>query len=148
MITTENLKAFREDLRIITSELDEMLKVRSEEKLFNNSQDYYNALKTCEYYPQDFFKLRLFDFEVQLRYSQRNKQFFINTESVKHIDFRNLAFDEFLKLNVELFEYGNRQRVYFDREYTFEEITKIFGTFVICMVKYYFSQDKLFSYEL
>ena len=48
MLTIENLKAFSEILDITRIELNELIKIRSEEKLFDNSDDYHNALYTCK----------------------------------------------------------------------------------------------------
>lgn len=150
MLTLENLKAFQQDLKIISIELDQLVKIRSEEKLFNNSDDYYNALKACEYYPQDYFKLRLFDYDFCLRYNNKMKKFYIRCDSVKEIDFINLCFEELFKnkIEVRLGVDQNKKALYFDDSYNFNEVIKIFGLFIKCFVDYYLSLDKLFSYVM
>lgn len=148
MLTLENLKAFQQDLKIISIELDQLVKIRSEEKLFSNSDDYYNALKACEYYPQDYFKLRLFDYDFCLRFNNKMKKFYIRCDSVKEIDFSRLEFEKLFenKIDVRLGLDRNKTALYFDSNYSFDEVIKIFGLFIQCFVNYYLNQDKLFSY--
>lgn len=156
MLTLENLKAFRDDLKIVSVELDELIKVRSESKIFNSSQEYYLALKACEFYPQDYFKIRLFDYEFCLRFSNKKKQFYIKPDSVKFIDNTFYDISQFIdKYNIELIDQmtlkftGNYNSNYFIPEQKdFDSVIRIFCEFIIAFIKYYFSQDKLFAYEL
>lgn len=147
MLTLENLKAFKQDLSIISIELDELLKIRSEEKLFNSSDDYYNALKVCNYYPQDYFKLRLFDYDFCLRYNNKMKKFYIRTDSVKYVDFSNICFESLFR-EYKIKTQSDNNNIYIDSQYEFNDVVKIFGKFVKCMIDYYFNKQNLFAYEL
>ena len=114
MLTIENLKAFSEILDITRVELNELIKIRSEEKLFDNSDDYHNALYTCKYYPQDFFRLRLFDVNICLRFNNRMHKFYIKIDSVKEIpDVKN--FEKFFK-EFKVKTQWNESNIYIDNK--------------------------------
>ena len=64
MITTEKLKEFQKILKDTQIQLDELLRIRSQEKLFKNSEDYYQSLKACKYCPQDYFNSMLVSYNL------------------------------------------------------------------------------------
>lgn len=146
MITTEKLKMLREALNISLTQLDELLRVRQKEKLFDNADDYYVQLRSCEYVPQDFYRLRIFDTEIFLKFNQRIKKYYINIETLKYEFFRKTSFNEFMtkyKIKTDTFE----KNWFIPQTYKFDEIIKIFSEFCIMFLSLYTSETELFYYK-
>ena len=146
MITTEKLKTLREALTISLTQLDELLRVRQKEKLFDNADDYYVQLRSCEYVPQDFYRLRIFDTEIFLKFNQRIKKYYINIETLKYEFFRKTSFNEFMskyKIKTDTFE----KNWFIPQTYKFDEIIKIFSEFCIMFLSLYTSETELFYYK-
>lgn len=149
MITIEKLKCFREVLEEITIQTDELLKVRPINKLFTNSDDYYQALKTCEYCPQDYYHARFFDTNITLMFNRRNKKFYINFDTLKTEYLNKLSFLEFVSEN-KLINDGIRRYNYFiPQDYSFEKIVNIFYKITKLFCDLYLVEDegKLFIYQ-
>lgn len=146
MITTEKLKQLRECLTISLNHLDELLRVRQKEKLFDNADDYLIQLKSCKYVPQDFYRLRIFDTEIYLKFNLRLKKYYISIETLKYRFFSKISFNDFIKkynLKTDSFE----KNWFIPQDFNFEEIVKIFSEFCIMYLSLYTSEHQLFYYQ-
>lgn len=135
MITLESLRSLKEQIDFIKIQLDETLKERSKERLFNNSDEYYRTLKNIQYFPQDYFQFRMFDFIVSLKYNNRIKCYYLYIEQLKEyaIDISN--FYSFVKKH-NLKTSPNDLKLYIPQEKIFDDAFKIFLEFVSEVCQY------------
>jgi len=146
MITTEKLKLLEDTLTIGLEQIKELLRVRQKEKLFDNADDYYVQLKSCKYVPQDYYRLRIFDTEIYLKFNRRLNKYYIAIETLKYEFFRKISFNEFMtkyKMNTDTIE----KNYYIPQIYTFDEIIKIFSEFCIMFLSLYTIEEQLFYYK-
>ena len=87
MLTLLNVKQFKTELQNMLNITNELIKVRTEEKMFKNSDDYYTSLEACKFYPSDYYKVRLFDVEIYLNFNYRQKLYTAKFESIKPFGF-------------------------------------------------------------
>lgn len=143
MLTTNKLKAFKEQLDLLKIELDELLRVRVKEKLFDSPQDYNASLKSLNYCPDEYYKLRLFDTEIKLCFNNRNKQFYIYFDTLQFQIVRDFSFNEFLKeFNITLSKVSDKQFLLNEKD--LNKAISIFEIFCIKVLKIHNSEDSLF----
>lgn len=145
MITTEKLKIFKDTISQVQIELDELLRQRQQEKLFKNADDYYLSLNACKWCPQDFYKLRIFDTEIYLKFNIKQKKYYIRIQTLKYEFFRKQTFIDFVsKYKLKVNDFSNSITI---PEVSFEEVIKIFSEFCILFLSLYVNIDKLFIYN-
>lgn len=153
MITTDLLKQFKDSLDICNTQVTQLLQQRQKRELFKNAEDYKLELKACEYYPSEYFKLRIFDNELTLMFNSRLKKYYINLETQDFKFIRKLEVLEFISknnleynpdvrhFNIDIF------KVYFPKDYDFENIRNIFIKFCNLYLILYINSDSLFIYN-
>lgn len=147
MITIEKLKEFKSALEDCMQQCNELIRMRPAERLFTNSDDYYISLKSCEYCPQDYYKIRLFDTEATLRYSKRDKKFYFHIETVKYDFLRKTAFNDFLSQN-KLKRVGVEDNNFMIPSNTsFGDVVKLFYKLCLVISSLYLGEEKLFIYS-
>lgn len=136
MVTLESLKSLKETVDFFKIQLDDMLKVRSQEKMFNSSDEYYRAWRDIEYFPHDYFKFRLFDLEITLKYTGRKKHYFISILQLKKfvISFHN--FYSFFK-KYKLVLSPDTKVLDIPKNINFNDSIKIFLEFIELICKHY-----------
>lgn len=149
MLTLENVKQFQKELEQLNALCKDMIRVRTEQKMFKNSDDYYNSLKTCQWFPQDYYKIRLFDSELYLKFNNRTKCFYAHFETIQKVEFL-YRFDvtDFCKSHdIKLMSEHNR--FIFSKEKDFKEVVREFMYLIKLYIEYLLTQDTLFNfYEL
>lgn len=147
MITVEKLKELKTILQESQIQIDELLRYRSNEKLFDNANDYYVQLKNCKYVPQDYYNARFFDTYIELKFARKSKEFYIRIDTVKFEFMRYISFDEFVskyKLK-RLQAYPNN--LYIPQNNNFNDVCKIFYRFCDLILSFYISEEELFYYK-
>lgn len=149
MITLDNLKQFSQELDTMNILCKEMLKIRTEERLFKNSDDYYLALDTCHWYPADYFQFRMFDTRFVLKHNNRQKLFYGHFETISKVRFYySLELNDFCKKHNIKINSGINQFI-FDKDKSFEEVTREWIYIIKLFIQYVLCEDKLFDlYEL
>lgn len=143
MVTTEKLKAFKKQLDLLKIELDELLRVRVREKLFDSPADYNACLKSLDYCPDEFYKLRLFDTEIKLCYNNRIKSYYIYFDTQQFSIIRDYTFIEFLKeFKITISKVSDKQ--FNLNEKDLNKAVSTFEIFCITVLKLHNSQDSLF----
>lgn len=143
MITTDKLKAFKEQLDLVKIELDELLRVRVKEKLFDSPADYNACLKSLNYCPEEFYKLRLFDSEIKLCYNNRLKSYYIYFDTQQFSIIRDYAFNEFLKeFKITISKVSDKQFNLNVKD--LNKAVSVFEIFCIKILKLHNSEESLF----
>ena len=153
MITTDVLKQFKDSLDICNQQVTELLQQRQKNKLFKNSEDYELALKACQWYPSEYYKIRLFDEEITLMFNSRKNKFYINFDTQDYNVIRKETILEFIKDNkliynpdISHFNIDNF-KVYFPDFYEFEKIVNIFLKFCCLFMQIKIGSENLFIYN-
>lgn len=153
MITTDLLIQFKDTLDLCNQQVTELLQTRQKRNLFKNSEDYQTALKACQWFPSEYYKLRIFDTELTLCFNARSKKFYINCETNKYNFLHKLEFLDFIKeynleYNPDLSHFNIDQfKIFFKKDYDFDSIIKIFLKFCNLFLTLYIDSDKLFIYN-
>lgn len=149
MLTLDNLKQFHEQLNQINVLCNEMIKIRTEERLFKNSDDYYLTLDICKWYPADYFQFRMFDTRFVLKHNNRQKIFYGHFESISKVRFyHSVELNDFckkhnIKINAQI------NQLQFEKDKSFEQITREWIYIIKLFIQYILTEDKLFDlYEL
>lgn len=146
-LTIEKLRQFQKTLEVIKFETDTLIAARDRIALFKNAEDYHIALNAHKHCPQDYYKVRFFDFEVSLSFNHRTNKFYLHLETLNTDFIRSLNFIEFVS-KYKLTQNNISEKNYFiPQELKFEECVKLFGEFCILLIQDYISQDKLFYYK-
>lgn len=129
MVTLENLKSLKETIDLFKVQLDETLRVRTEDRLFKSSDEYFRTLRNIKYFPQDYFQFRMFDFILCLKYNNRIKRYYLNIEQLKEYSIDISDYYSFVKKH-NLKTSPNDLKLYIPQEKLFEDSFKIFLEFV------------------
>lgn len=147
MITTEKLKEFNHILKDTQIQVEELLRVRQNKKLFDNADDYYVQLKACEYVPQDYFNCRFFDTYIELKYTRKSNEFYIRVDTTKFEFFRYISHTEFLsKYKIKTLQ-SYPQNFYISNTYNFNDVCKIFYRYCDLILSFYIGEENLFVYK-
>lgn len=147
MITTEKLRELNNILKESQIQIEELLRVRQNKKLFDNADDYFVQLKACKYVPQDYFNCRFFDTYIELKFNRRSDEFYIRVDTTHFEFFRYLSHSEFLhdnKLKTLMAYPGN---FYISNELKFNDVCKIFYKYCNLILSFYISEENLFYYK-
>lgn len=147
MITTEKLKSLNDILKESQIQIEELLRVRTNEKLFDNSNDYYVQLQACKFCPQDYYNARFFDTYIELKFSRSSKEFYIRIDTVKYEYFRFLSHSEFLSKYKLKIHQAYPQNFYIPKDLKFNDVCKIFYKYCDLILSFYISEEELFYYK-
>lgn len=103
MITTNNVRQLKKQLEDTLIICNQMIQSREIDRLFTSEKDYRDSYIACKIVPDDFFKFRLFDVLIELKFNSRTKNYYIYIECEK-LPFSllelNAQFDDvFIKLD-------------------------------------------------
>lgn len=147
MITTEKLKAFNDILKDTQIQVEELLRVRQNKKLFDNADDYYVQLKNCKYVPQDYYNCRLFDTYIELKFSRKSNEFYIRVDTTRFEFFRYLSHSEFIsKYKLKTLQ-AYPEHFYISNNLEFNEVVKIFYRYCDLILSLYIGEENLFTYK-
>lgn len=147
MITTEKLRELNNILKDSQVQIEELLRVRQNKKLFDNAEDYFVQLKACKYVPQDYYNARFFDTYIELKYSRKSDEFYIRIDTQKFEYLSYLSFSEFIHENKLKQLQAYPDNLYISQDLSFEHVCKVFYKFCALILSFYLSEEKLFYYK-
>lgn len=80
MITQAHIKQLKQYLEQTLVICNDMIKTREFNKLFTSEKDFRDSKIACKVVPDVYYRCRLFDVEIELRYNQRTKRYYIYCE--------------------------------------------------------------------
>lgn len=81
MLTLSNIQSFRDSLNTLITQCDELISKRTSDKNFSTVRDYENAKVAQKIIPDEYYKFRVFDKSINLRYHSSYKEYYFYLEN-------------------------------------------------------------------
>lgn len=131
MLTLNNVRAFRAQLKDLEFLCDDLLKARERQRIFRNEEELSEALTAARVVPHEYYKFQLFSFYIELCKDRKGYYIYSENFTPKTSELRRLSVS------------GSQYRIPTN---DFEEVKKYFELFCIDMIHVYYNDSEQLIY--